>query len=347
MMASTITPSTIRILGPGAAAIAQAPGSPFLDASGRVATIVPASNMANGVVYQIQVVGFASGVKDLAGNALQGDYQHNNGIRMTYDPDTVPPAVVSSNPPASATGIAIDVRPSVTLSEVISTASVSSSTVKLLGPGGAVIAQAAGSPSLDPTGATITLVPLAPLAAGSVYQIQVVGGAAGIKDPAGNTLAANWTLTPGFTTQPAAIAQSTNIGARARLFMGASFGPAGSEAGSAAWQPLGAGAIVPAGSTLALMFSEPLDPRSLTAGVRLIASGRTIRLRGGAARMSDDRRTLYLDPAGPLPAGVIELRLRGGADGLVSDNGTTLGAARLMLTFESAPADVPSLGVAE
>src|SRR5207247_54739 len=79
-------------------------------------------------------------------------------------------------------------------------ASIGATPVRLLGPGGAAIAQAAGSPSLDGTGTVATITPAAALAYTTSYQIQVVGGASGVKDAAGNAMAATYQQTTGFRT---------------------------------------------------------------------------------------------------------------------------------------------------
>src|SRR5262249_43624685 len=70
----TIDPRTIVLLRPDGSVVEQAAGSPALEASGRAATLVPAQALVTGTVYRIQVRGGPSGVKDLAGNPMEGTY---------------------------------------------------------------------------------------------------------------------------------------------------------------------------------------------------------------------------------------------------------------------------------
>src|SRR6185503_7366648 len=96
MGASSVTIATVRLLGPGGTPVAQAAGSPSLDASGTVVTITLAASLASSTTYQVQVVGGASGVKDAAGNALAATYQQATGFRTAEPPDTTPPTVASA-----------------------------------------------------------------------------------------------------------------------------------------------------------------------------------------------------------------------------------------------------------
>ncbi len=112
--------------------------------------------------------------------------------------DTTPPTVSSTSPAAGATSVATTVKPTVTFSEAVSATSVTTSTVLLLDASNVVVAQAAGSPSTS--GSVVTISPAAALGAGKTYHIKVAGGASGVKDLAGNALAADYNQSPGFTT---------------------------------------------------------------------------------------------------------------------------------------------------
>ncbi len=91
MLPSSITASTVKLLNDTGAAVAQAAGSPSLSADGITATITPASSLVMGKTYKIQVVGGASGVKDLANNAMATTYTHATGFSTT--PDTTAPVI--------------------------------------------------------------------------------------------------------------------------------------------------------------------------------------------------------------------------------------------------------------
>jgi hypothetical protein len=103
--------------------------------------------------------------------------------------------VVSVLPAAGASGVVASVRPSVTFSEAMAAASVSSSTFVLRKQGAA--ADVSASVAYDAASRTATLTPAVALDAGGSYTARVVGGAAGVKDAAGNALAADhtWTFT--------------------------------------------------------------------------------------------------------------------------------------------------------
>lgn len=91
MLASSIGSGTVRLLNASGNPVAQAAGSPSLSADGRVATITPAAALAAGQTYRIEVVGGATGVKDLANNAMASTYRHGTGFTIT--PDQAAPTI--------------------------------------------------------------------------------------------------------------------------------------------------------------------------------------------------------------------------------------------------------------
>ncbi len=108
--------------------------------------------------------------------------------------DTTPPTVTSTSPSGGATNVAVDASATVVFSEAINSASISSSTVKILDGGSTVSANVAFNSSTN----TATITPTSPLANSKTYTISVVGGIQGVKDLAGNPLAQTFTST--FTT---------------------------------------------------------------------------------------------------------------------------------------------------
>lgn len=121
----------------------------------------------------------------------------DNAIEVRSNADTTAPTVSSTNPAAGATNVAATVNPVVNFSESMLAASITATTVRLLDSAGAAVPQAAGSPTLS--GATVTIRPAAALTAGKQYHIDVAGGSSGVKDLAGNAMAANYTQSPAFT----------------------------------------------------------------------------------------------------------------------------------------------------
>ena len=131
---------------------------------------------------------------DAAGNTTTA-----TGVAVTVSNvvDTTPPTVTAQTPAAGATGVATGTTVTATFSEAVDATTVSSATVTLQGPSGAVGAAV----SYNAATRTATLTPSATLAASTTYTATVTGGATGVKDLAGNALAADvaWTFTTAAT----------------------------------------------------------------------------------------------------------------------------------------------------
>jgi hypothetical protein len=110
------------------------------------------------------------------------------------------PTVVSTTPVDGATGVSVAVSPTVTFSEAMLGASITTANVRLLDDTGAAVAQGAGSPALSGNGLTATITPAANLIQGRTYKIQIVGGVSGVLDLANHGLASTVTQTTGFST---------------------------------------------------------------------------------------------------------------------------------------------------
>lgn len=201
MDATSITASTVRLLDSSNQPVAQAAGSPALSADKKTATITPAADLAGSSQYHIQVVGGTSGVKDASGKTMANTFDQSPAFTTGTAPDTTAPTVSSTSPADAATGVKVTVKPTVLFSEAMDPATITSSTVRLLDKNGAVVAQAAGSPSLSADGKTATITPAANLGELASYKTQVVGGSAGVKDKAGNPLASTYNQPTGFTTE--------------------------------------------------------------------------------------------------------------------------------------------------
>ncbi len=110
--------------------------------------------------------------------------------------DTTPPSVTGTSPANGATGVASSIAPSATFSEAIDPTTISTTTMTLTNQ--ATSAAVAGSVAYNGTSHVATFSPSAALAAGTTYLARVKGGSTGVKDLAGNALAADVTWT--FTT---------------------------------------------------------------------------------------------------------------------------------------------------
>jgi hypothetical protein len=109
--------------------------------------------------------------------------------------DSTPPAVVAFNPAAGGSNVATNAAVIVTFSETLSAQTVTANTVFLRDASNATVS---ASLSYDAASKTVTLTPSGSLVASTTYTIVVKGGSTGIKDAAGNALAAD--VTASFTT---------------------------------------------------------------------------------------------------------------------------------------------------
>ena len=114
-------------------------------------------------------------------------------------PDTTPPTVSSVTPAANATGVGVNSNITAVFNEPMSAATISTTTFQLREPSGAVVP---ASVTYDAVSRTATLDPSAALADSKVYTATVQGGTAGVKDSAGNALAADrtWSYTTAAPT---------------------------------------------------------------------------------------------------------------------------------------------------
>lgn len=126
----------------------------------------------------------------------------SNGATLTVTDGTAP-TVTGANPPNGAVDVDPAIRPTVTFSEAMDPASVTTGTVRLLDAGGVPVAQS-GNPTLSADGRTATITPASALQEDATYRIQVIGGSAGVLDTAGNPMATTWQQPDGFTVRPPA-----------------------------------------------------------------------------------------------------------------------------------------------
>jgi hypothetical protein len=104
--------------------------------------------------------------------------------------DRTPPTVTSFSPAPGAINVSLHANVTATFNEQIDSSTVNNSTVQLQDPSGALTP---ATVSYKSASRAATLAPTAPLATGVKYTAVVKGGDAGIKDLAGNPLAADLT----------------------------------------------------------------------------------------------------------------------------------------------------------
>ena len=195
MMPSTVGTATFT-LKQGTTAV-----SGTVTFTGVTALFTPSSNLAAGTEYTATIT---TGVKDLAGNALASDYVWSWTTGATAD--TTAPTVTGTINVNGATNVAINSQIGATFSEGMDPLTLTdvNFTLKRTATGAAV----AGTVSYSGVNAVFT--PTGNLSGSTGYTVTIKGGAGGVKDLAGNALAADfvnsWTTSAiADTTAPAVI----------------------------------------------------------------------------------------------------------------------------------------------
>ncbi len=198
-------------------------------------------------------------------------------LLLTAVPDTTPPTVVSTAPAHGATNVPVTTNVVLAFSEPIDATSVTGASLVLR----AGASDVAGTVAASATSVTFT--PAASLAYGTTYTLTL---AAGVRDRSGNAMPASGTWS--FTTGPAPDTTPPAIASRT---------PAPGDAG------------VPTGTTIAVQFSEAIDPASVTASTFEVRAGATL-LAGTASAAGT---TATFTPASTLaPATVVTVTLHAG-----------------------------------
>jgi N-acetylneuraminic acid mutarotase len=171
----------------------------------------PNENLEPGATYTAKLKGGPSGVMDVAGNPLAADKAWSFTVIAA---DTTGPTVSSVVPNEGATDVAASTNVSAAFSEAVDPATVSSATFTLVKDGTSSSVPAA---IRFTSSQTVLLDPDSNLAAGATYTATVKGGGTGVKDPAGNPLAADkvWSfaITAADTTGPSVTSVSPKEGA--------------------------------------------------------------------------------------------------------------------------------------
>ena len=116
----------------------------------------------------------------------------------TAAPDTTPPVVSVSTPANGASGVSITTAVTATFSEPMNAASITSTTFELRNAANVKVPAVVTYGEL-----TATLQPASPLTVSASYTARVRGGPTGVKDSAGNALAADFVWSFSTQGQPA------------------------------------------------------------------------------------------------------------------------------------------------
>lgn len=127
--------------------------------------------------------------------ALPPTLDFPSGTTQALPADTAPPTVAGGTPEPGAIDVLTNTTVTVRFSEPMDAPTIDGTTVLLEGPGSTAIP---ATFAYDAGSLTATLTPHANLAQGTVHTVRVVGGATGVADAAGNTMAGDHTWT--FTT---------------------------------------------------------------------------------------------------------------------------------------------------
>ncbi len=222
----TISNVTFTLTGPGTTPV---PGT--VNYAGVTATFQPLSPLLPDTFYTSTISGE---VKDLAGNSLTNGYVWS--WRTGGIPDNTAPMVISTVPANGASGVAINIQPTATFSEAMDPLTITSANFTLTGPGLTTV-----DGMVTYAGVTANFRPLSNLANGTTYTATIKGGAGGVKDLAGNPLAANYVWT--FQTGAA-----PDITAPRILFT----------------IPFHTQGNVPLNQEITAIFSEAMDPLTIT-----------------------------------------------------------------------------------
>ena len=182
----------------------------------RIASFTPAANLPANTVCTARL---ETAVEDLAGNALALPFTWT--FTTGAAPDVTPPTVISGNPFNLSVGICVNKTVNVTFSEAMDPLSITTTSFKLATGGGIPVS---GAVAYDAPNRIASFTPTIPLTGTppTAYTVTIAGGASGVKDLAGNFLAAD--NISSFTTNASTCATVPALGAAA---------PFGSFGGSA------------------------------------------------------------------------------------------------------------------
>ena len=131
-----------------------------------------------------------------------------NDMNAPAAPDTTDPTVSTVSPAANATNIAIDATVRATFSEAMDPASITTSAFEVRDGANNLVP---ATVSYDPITAQATLTPTTALLYGTTYTARVKGGASGVKDMSGRSMAADrvWSFSMEAAPPPIAVITST------------------------------------------------------------------------------------------------------------------------------------------
>jgi methionine-rich copper-binding protein CopC len=202
-------------------------GTVAYNAGTNTATFTPSAPLPGGTNYTATIT---TGATDQAGNPLAA-----NKTWTFTTADTTPPTVITVNPANNSTNVATNATVSVTFSEPMNAAMITTATFNLRNT--ATSALVAGAVSYNPASNVATFTPGGPLADGTNYTVTVTTG---VQDASGNALASDFTSN--FATAPAADVTPPTVVART---------------------PANVATNVGVNTDITVTFSEPMDATTI------------------------------------------------------------------------------------
>ena len=185
MNPATINPATFKLTGPGVTPVA---GTITHDVPNQMFVFTPTSTLALNTAFTATIT---TGAQDVSGNALASNFVWTFTTSAAACVPPPPPTVISVSPPDAALGICPDVVVTATFDEAMNPATITTTTLKLAGPG---VTPVTGAVALDVTGRIASFTPASDLALSTIYTGTVTTGA---QDLIGNGLASDfvWSFT--------------------------------------------------------------------------------------------------------------------------------------------------------
>src|SRR5919197_1060156 len=280
-------------------------------------------------------------------------------------PDTTPPTVTAVAPPSSATGVPTGTTVTAQFSEGMDTSTITGSTFRLRDGSGTSVPATVAYVS---TTHTATLTPTAPLASSTTYTATVSGGSTGVKDAAGNALAADyvWSFTTGApgvcpcSIWSSAATPATIDSADAGVFAsGTGLFPTSTSSSSNYWvdvvfnqtdttpptvtsvAPVAGATGVAASTSVAAQFSKALDATTVTTSTFQLKDpgGNVV---PAAVTYDSTSRTATLTPSSLLANSTpYTATVKGGSSGVKDSNGNALAADYVWSFTTGAPGVCP------
>ncbi|PYR55262.1 MAG: hypothetical protein DMF85_20030, partial [Acidobacteria bacterium] len=241
-------------------------GTVQVSGNGQVIQFEPAEPWAGGALIQVFL---ESSARDRNGNSV---FAYQASFRTASDPQTTRPAPTAVSPVYGASNVPLNTAITIGYNVPLDPATVTTSTVTMSGPTGAVSAAV----SLDATGQVIRLVPSAPLVPNNYYYYQVstaIRGTNGLTPQNQGswyfyTATTSDTIAPGVlsVTPPAA---AINVGDNARIVV---------------------------------RFTEPVNTLTVNPATLSVTGTTPI---AGALSFANQNQDVYLEPFTPLPDGQV------------------------------------------